>query len=229
MGIQKGIHTLYKYQLSKKQSKMAATVLIADDHPLILEGLVKQIESEKDFKIIARAQNGREAWDIYKKEHPDVLVLDIDMDEINGIDLTTKIKKENPLAKILLLTMHTEPWIIYRAKTANPDGILLKNSSIIEIISALKEILRGNQVYSQDVQNHIMEGSLMNQALLKLTTRETEVLKLIARGLSSKDIAEELCISINTVETYRKNLFLKFKVGNMAALIKKAIETGVVN
>ncbi len=207
---------------------MEKTVLIADDHPLIIEGLVKQIECEASFKIVSQTSNGIAAYDAFKTLKPDIAVLDIDMEGMSGIDLTLKIKKENPATKVLLVTMHTEPWITFKAKAANPDGILLKNAPTGELIKALSAILQGEKVFSTEVQNSIMEGSIMNQALLNLTTRETEILKLIARGLSSKDMSKQLFISVNTVETYRKNLFQKFEVNNMAALVKKAIELGIV-
>jgi DNA-binding NarL/FixJ family response regulator len=208
--------------------KKVTTILMADDHPLLLEGLVKQIESCNSYKLVGQATNGNQAWELHKKLAPDITILDIDMDGMDGIELTQKIKNKNLCSKVILLTMHNEPWVIYRAKNANPDGILLKNIHREQFIAAIESVINGKKYFSPEIEALVKEGVMLDSSLLSLTTRELEVLRLIACGVSTKEIADQLNISINTVETYRKNLFLKFNVANMAVLVKKAVELGIV-
>ena len=175
-----------------------------------------------------KVRNGIEAWDSFVQLNPDVCILDIAMDSMDGIELTKKIKQKNWQVKVLLLTMHTQPWLIYRAKEANPDAILLKNMESSEILNAINQVNSGLKVFSLEIQEAISQGALLNRALLSLTLRETEILKLISTGLSTRAIAEKTLISVNTVETYRKNLFKKFEVGNMAELVSKAYKLNMV-
>lgn len=204
------------------------TILIADDHPLILEGLVNQLRLHDEFKLIGQTSNGNHAWELYSMIIPDIAVLDIEMPGIDGIELTKKIKQFNPAGKVLMLTVHTEPWIIAKAKNANPDGIVFKDIDTNHLIHVIETIASGGTYYSKEILDIIKEGNKMEQGVLKLTTRELEVLKLISDGLKTSEIADALFVSVNTIETYRKNLFIKFEVANMASLVKKATQLGIV-
>lgn len=156
------------------------------------------------------------------------MLLDIEMPGDNGIDLTMRIKQHNPNTKVILLTMHTQPWIIAYAYKAQPDGILIKNSPPTEIVQAIKSVLHGNTYYSPEVELLIRKNNKTFANLLTLTQREREVLKLLSNGDTTKMIAEQLCLSENTIETYRRNLLLKLETPNVACLIKKASEMGLI-
>jgi len=204
------------------------TLLIADDHPLILEGLVKQIEADNIFKIIAVANNGDTAWQLFKKNNPDIAILDIEMNGTNGIELTEKIKKEYPETKVILLTMHTSPWIISQAQNANPNCILFKNMSSQDILNAIHIVNEKETFIPTEIERIINQNSIDLTNIQSLTKREVEVLKLISEGNTTQQIADTLFLSVNTIETYRKNLLLKFETPNVAGLVKKAAELGII-
>lgn len=204
------------------------TILIADDHPLLLEGLVKQIETCYSFKVIGKASNGIQAWEQFINLKPDITILDIDMDGIDGIQLTEKIKSYDGKAKVILLTMHTEPWTLIKAKNVKPNGILLKNISPNEIVNSIKKVLKGEKIFSPEIYQIVNDCTIDYDSILSLTTREIEVLKLITHGNTTIQIAEKLFLSVNTIETYRKNLLLKFDTPNVAALVKRATEMGML-
>jgi DNA-binding NarL/FixJ family response regulator len=203
-------------------------VLLADDHSLILEGLIKQLETTSLYRIIGIAENGKDAWDIYNKENPEICVLDIEMANIDGIELTERIKGNNPNTIVILLTMHKSPWIIAKAHKANPNSILLKSMNCTELLAAIDHTVANGRYFHPEVLRMIKQNSLEIDNIQALTTRELEILSLIAEGLTTQKIAEKLFLSVNTIETYRKNLLLKFDTPNMAGLIKKAFELGVI-
>lgn len=204
------------------------TILIADDHPLILDGLIKQIETEPLFKIIAKANSGKEAWKLYLEKNPDICIFDIEMGEMDGIKLTEEIKKLNPNTKIILITMHTSPWIISKAMEAKPNSILLKHMSANKIMTAIHEVLESGNYLPNEVDHILHNQSREIKSILSVSGRESEVLQLIACGNTTQQIAEKLCLSVNTIETYRKNLLLKFETPNVAGLVKKATELGII-
>jgi DNA-binding NarL/FixJ family response regulator len=209
-------------------SKQPITVLIADDHPLIIDGLARHIESQANLRLLGTATNGHSAWEEYLRLNPEIVLLDIEMPGDNGIDLTVRIKQHNPTTKVILLTMHTQPWIIAHACKAKPDGILIKNSHPSEIVQAIKSVMHGNIFYSPEVELLIRRNNKTIDNLLTLTQREREVLKLLSNGDTTKMIAEKLFLSENTVETYRRNLLFKLETPNVACLIKKASELGLI-
>ncbi len=203
-------------------------VLLADDHPIILEALLKRLESSSVYQIIGLAKNGKEAWDIFHKQDPEICILDIEMSYMDGIELTEKIKCKNPKTIVILLTMHRSPWIIAKAHKANPNGILLKNMNTTELLSSINCTISTGSYFHPDVLSIIRSNSQEIDSMQSLTDRELEILKLIAEGLTTQKIAEKLFLSVNTIETYRKNLLLKFTTPNMAGLIKKAFEFGIL-
>ncbi|MGE0090822.1 MAG: response regulator [Bacteroidales bacterium] len=204
------------------------SVLIADDHPLILEGLVKQFEACKSFHIIGIANNGEKAWQLFNEHTPQIAILDIEMAGMDGIELTAKIKAANTSTKVVLLTMHTSPWIIAQAKKANPDSILLKSMPLKDIVNSINLVLEYGCFFPLEIEKLIKRNSHEFSSIQSISNREMEVLKLISEGYTTHQIAEKLFLSENTIETYRKNLLIKFETPNVACLIKKAVELGVI-
>jgi DNA-binding NarL/FixJ family response regulator len=209
-------------------NKQKNTILIADDHPLILEGIIKQIEANNSFEIVGIANNGKKAWELFMQFKPLITILDIEMAEMDGIELTQKIKEQQPETRVILLTMHTSPWIIAKAKKANPDCILLKSMPSIEIVSSIYRVLKNGSYFPPEIDNIIKRNTHELSSIQSLSCRELEVLKLIAEGNTTQQIADKLCLSVNTIETYRKNLLLKFETPNVAGLVKKAAELGII-
>ncbi|HOG18931.1 MAG TPA: response regulator transcription factor [Salinivirgaceae bacterium] len=203
-------------------------VLLADDHSLIVEGLIKLLETDSMYEVIGIAKNGKEAWDIYEKHNPEICILDIEMAHIDGIELTEKIKAKNPKTIVILITMHKSPWIIAHALNAKPNSILLKNMNCEDLHAAINSTVSTGSYFHSDVLGMIEHNSQRIDNILSVTSREREVLALIAEGLTTQTIADRLCLSVNTVETYRKNLLLKFGAPNMVGLIKKATDLGVI-
>lgn len=202
--------------------------LIADDHPLITDGLVKLLQNEPDIEVVFVASNGKQAWENYQLQTPELSILDIDMGELDGIQLTERIKAFNTNSKVVLLTMHTVPWILARAKKAKPNGILLKSMSPNEIVCSIKRIINGERVFSHEINQILNSCNVDYDSIQSLTSRELEVLKLISKGLTTSQISENLFLSVNTIETYRKNLLLKFDTPNVASMIKRASEMGIL-
>ena len=202
--------------------------MLADDHSLILEGMIKQFELSSLYEIVGVADNGKKAWDIFESEYPDICILDIEMAHFDGIELAEMIKAKKPDTKVVLLTMHTSPWIIARARKANPNSILLKTMSCQEILNALTKIIEYENYFPTEIERLIKKNSQELITLSSVSSREHEVLKLIAEGLTTQQISEKLFLSVNTIETYRKNLLLKFEISNVAGLIRKATEMGII-
>jgi DNA-binding NarL/FixJ family response regulator len=191
-------------------------ILIADDHPLISDGLAKLIQGEKQFVLAGIAADGIQAWELYLNTNPDIAILDINM------------KKYNEQTKVVLFTMHKEPWILARARKSKPNGILLKSQTPQEILTSLKRIVSGEKIIDFEILQILDDCSTDLEPILTLTARETEILKLISQGYTTAKIAEKIFLSVNTIETYRKNLLFKFDTTNVASLIQQAAKFGIL-
>lgn len=216
------------------------SIIIVDDHQLVQDGLKAIVSEMEDLTVIATAQNGKEAVDLTSNLNPDLVLMDIDMPIMNGLEATRQIKAKQELAsKVIILTMHNEASLIKKVMDIGADGYLLKNADSEELISGLRTVLDGKAYFSSEVTQSLLnpnssaKGSFdldpdtMN--LSKLTEREIEVLKLIAEGFSNKEIGEKLYISHRTVDTHRTNLMKKLDSHNIAGLIKFAIKNGLVS
>jgi two-component system response regulator NreC len=203
-------------------------ILIADDHPLISDGLAKLIQGEKQFVLAGIAADGIQAWELYLNTNPDIAILDINMKGLDGIQVTEKIKKYNEQTKVVLFTMHKEPWILARARKSKPNGILLKSQTPQEILTSLKRIVSGEKIIDFEILQILDDCSTDLEPILTLTARETEILKLISQGYTTAKIAEKIFLSVNTIETYRKNLLFKFDTTNVASLIQQAAKFGIL-
>lgn len=206
-------------------------VLIADDHPLILRGIKDVLEENNQVKIIGEAFDGEEAYKMTRELSPDILIIDIDMPKLNGLEVIKMIKKELPLIKIIVLTMYDKETIFNRAVDLGVSGYILKDSLVNEIFEAVKLVSIGKSYISPQISNFLIKRTIrMDYAseiisgISKLTPTERKILRLIAQNLTTKEIANELFISIKTVETHRNNICQKLGVHGTNALLRFALE-----
>lgn len=213
-------------------------VLIADDHQVVRDGLKNILLSADDISIIAEVANGRDAVSLYNQLKPDVVVMDISMPIMNGIEATRLIKENDPNAKVLVLTMHDNQEYFNQAIRSGAMGFVLKNTDREELIQAVKSVAAGNNFFSKDISMMIINNYIKtakegeereNFKGIPLTKREIEILKLIATGYSNQEIANILYISYNTVDTHRKNIMHKLSIKNTAGLVRYAIEKEIIS
>ena len=208
---------------------MAERVLLADDHVIVRDGL-KNLLLDECFEIAAEVSNGREAVESARKLHPDVAVLDISMPLLNGIDAAREIRAASPRTKSILLTMHNEEQYALEALRAGIKGYVLKTQAGVELVQAIRSILRGGFYLSPGISESVVNAALANNpvALNSLTQRERQVLQLIAEGKTNKEIAQHLGMSVKTVESHRSNLMKKLAVHETAGLVRHAIKIGLI-
>lgn len=211
-------------------------IVIAEDHTILREGLQSLLSSNPEFEIVGEAEDGREAIQCVKKYNPDLILTDLSMPRMNGMEAIREIKKISPKSKVLVLTVHKAEEYVLGTFQAGADGYLLKDCTHDELVMAVKKVLSGKPYISSEVSEKVIEGYLEGKETLKsktsfetLTSREREILKLIAEGHRSKEIADELCISLKTVEKHRANLMEKLNLHNVQALTTYAIEKGLVS
>ena len=212
-------------------------VFVVDDHQIFLDGIVSLLDDEPNIKIVGTAHNGKQAIDRIKTQKVDVVLMDINMPEMDGIEATKQLKKINPNIKILMLTMHSEPRFIKECLEIGAKGYVLKNISKDDLLKAIDSVYQDKSFLDQEVQEKLI-NSICNsdevddrnydELAAQITQRELEILQLISLGLTSQDIATKLFISKNTVETHRKNMLAKLNVNNTAALLKIAYKKGLV-
>jgi DNA-binding NarL/FixJ family response regulator len=215
-------------------------VVLADDHVLVRDGIKALLEDQKGIKVIDEASNGREALEVIDRSKPDLLIVDIRMPEMNGIEVVAAINKANLGIKTLVLSMHDSEEYVVQAIEAGADGYLLKGASKEEFLKALHTVAAGGRYFSGDVSSIIMnhyvsgKGATPKKVETKvvdpfnLTKREKQVLKLVMQLKNNKDIAEELDISRRTAEVHRFNLMKKLDVKNLMELTNKATEYQLV-
>ncbi len=206
------------------------TIIIADDHQLFAEGIFSMLNNT-DYKVVGYAADGIALLSLLKGFLPDLVLLDINMPRMNGIESAKKIKAFYPGVKIIMLTMYTEPGFYNAAIKNNFDGYLLKNIQRSELIEAIEKVLNGEKVFPPiDNKSQITESgdkTLTIGAINRLTAREREVLKLIAGQMTMAEIAAKLYLSQHTVETYRKNLLRKLNQRNTVGLAVLAVNNGI--
>lgn len=207
----------------------AHSIAIVDDHSLILQGLVSLLDRIKTYEVTATFTKGSDLLSFLQTDLVDIVLLDISLPDINGIDLCLEIKRVAPNVIILGLSNHTERSVILQLLQNGASGYLLKNIDIEELENCLDRAVCKQMVFSSAVQDIIANPISSDLPLLpKLTKRETEILKLIASGKTSVQIAEELFLSPLTIETHRKRMMSKFKTKNMMSLIKIATENRLI-
>lgn len=208
-------------------------LLIADDHTMFLQGIVSLLEQESEINIVGKAVNGIEALEIIKTKNPDLIILDISMPEMDGIELSKILKKDFPEVKILIVSTHSNVKIISRLIRIGVNGYLLKNAEKSELLKAIHSIASGENYFSEETEEKHLANHLKIEKqvsiLTELSSREKEILVLIAHEYNTAEIAEKTFISLNTVNTHRRNLLSKLNAKNTAGLVKYAVENGLVD
>jgi two-component system response regulator NreC len=210
-------------------------IVIAEDHTILREGLRALLSSDPELEIVGEAEDGQEAIRTVEKAKPALVLMDLSMPRMNGMDAIKEIKKRTPDTKILVLTVHKTDEYIVATLEAGADGYVLKDSTNIELKMAIKSVLGGKFYISPGISAKVIEGYLENKKPQRgttpwesLTAREKGILKLIAEGYKNKEIADFLCISVKTVEKHRANLMQKMDLHSVSALTALAIEKGLI-
>ncbi|HRI33091.1 MAG: response regulator transcription factor [Saprospiraceae bacterium] len=207
-------------------------IVIADDHTMFVDGIESILKNETNIKVVDRCFNGKKVFDILKKKAVDVLLLDINLPELNGIQVAQRIQKEYPQVKILALSMYNEESFVTEILKSGALGYVLKNTGRIELIKAIETVASGQTYFSAEVTETIMgrlrkkntQKKKNNILLPKISRREREVLTLIVKEHTTQEIAERLFISLKTVESHRSSLISKLNVRNTAGLVRATIE-----
>ncbi len=214
---------------------MSIRIIIADDHTIVRHGLTKLLQQERDVEVVAQAQNGHATLELARELSPDVIVMDVGMPDLNGIDATQQILHENPSIKVLALSMHSGKKFVVAMLKAGASGYLLKDCALEELTTALQTIISG-RIYLSPAITDIVVDSYVRQpaeaeqsAFSLLSQREREVLQLMAEGNTTKQIALRLHISPKTVEGHRLRLMSKLNIDNIAQLTKYAIQEGLTS
>ncbi len=210
----------------------AIKILLADDHEILREGLRRMIEKEPDMEVIGEAEDGRSIVKLAKKLAPDVIVMDITMPDLNGMDATRKIVSEVPGTKVLALSMHQDRKYVSGMLEAGASGYILKGCKFEELVTAIRSVARKNVYLSPKVADMVVKGYLGKTpkkfAEPILSDREREVIQLLAEGHSVKEAAYKLGVSAKTVETHRRHIMEKLQISNSSEIVKYALREGLI-
>jgi len=211
-------------------------VLLADDHVVVRQGLRALLAAEEDIEVIGEADNGRQAIQMVRDLSPDIVVLDIAMPVLNGVEAARQILRTAPNCRVLILSSYSDDDYVEQLTEAGVAGYLIKQTAGNELLKAIREVARGNAYFSPAIAKRLRDqcretlsgGTTAKKRAPYLTTREAEVLQLIAEGLANKQIAAELCISIKTVEKHRQQVMNKLGIHDVAGLTRHAIAKGII-
>jgi DNA-binding NarL/FixJ family response regulator len=203
-------------------------IIIADDHAIIRDGLKSMLENNPSFSIVAEAANGAELIELLKHTNCDVVCTDISMPEMDGIEVTKYVVKNYPKIKVICLSMHEQVDYIKKMQEAGAVGYIFKDSSKEELQIAIETVYNGKKYFNQKLFDILLSAENNHKDEVVLSTREKEVLKLIAEEFTNAEIAEKLFISVRTVDTHRQNLLQKLDVKNTAGLVKYAIKSALL-
>ncbi len=212
---------------------MTLKILLADDHKIVRDGLRTLLEKHDDIMVAGEAEDGREALQLSRKLQPDVVVMDIAMPDLNGIEATRQILSEYPGIKIVALSMHSDKRFVSEMLKAGASAYLLKDCAFEELITAIRTIMKGKIYLSPGIagvviENYIKRDSAGEASVFSLLSeREREVLQLMSEGKSTKEVAAHLHVSIKTIETHRTNIMTKLDIHSVAELTKYAIREGL--
>ncbi len=216
-------------------------ILLADDHKLIRAGIRSLVKEIKGVEVVAEASNGREALELIQEFNPDIVLLDIGMTELNGLEVAQRVSRDIPDVSIIILSMHANEEYVLQALKAGASGYLLKDSAPAELEIAINAVMKGETYLSPSISKTFVtdylkkigdqpyDGTKTENIFIQLTSRQREILQLIAEGNSTKDIAAKLNVSIKTVETHRVKLMERLGIHDVAGLVRYAIRSGLVS
>jgi DNA-binding NarL/FixJ family response regulator len=208
-------------------------LLICDDHPLLREGIKATLGQEPTIEIVAEAGNGRDAVAEAKRVRPDIVLMDMSMPELNGLEATLQIKEFDKDIKVLIMTIHDDEEVVMRCLTAGASGYILKDAPLPQLIYAIGMVRKGHDYLdpgvTRNVNAYVQQSRPHQSSYDRLSPREREVLKLVAEGLSVKEIATRLNVAAKTIDTHKYNLMTKLDIHNAAGLILYAIQNKVVS
>lgn len=212
-----------------------ARILVADDHEIVRRGLRAILETQRVWEVVGEASTGREAVELAKKLKPDVVVLDIAMPELNGLEATHQILKAAPATEVLILTMHESEQLVREVLDAGARGYVLKSDAGRDLVLAVDSILKHRPAFTSKVANMVLEGYLSRQdgekeepGRLRLTSREREIIQLLSEGKSNKEVATALSISVKTVEAHRSNIMHKLGLHTLSDIVHFAVRNKIV-
>ena len=214
---------------------MMIKIVLADDHQIVRHGVRSLLEAEHDMKVLGEADTGREVLRMARELSPQVIIMDISMPDLNGIEATRQILAENPGIKIIALSMHSDSLFILNMLKAGASGYLLKDCALEELVKAIRTVVANKTYLSPGVSDVVIKDFVCSwsdpglSAFSLLTAREREVLQLMAEGKSTNQIADCLCVSVKTVEAHRKQIMNKSGINNVAELTKYAIRQGLTS
>jgi DNA-binding NarL/FixJ family response regulator len=212
------------------------SVLLAEDHAIVRQGLCALLKANGSFTLVGEARNGREAVELAQSLRPNVILMDIAMPVLNGLEATRQIMAADPTARVLILSAHSDDEYIERMTAVGVAGFLEKQTSAEILTEAIHEVAQGRQFFSPAIRKRLADGrkrsvsrdGFARNEAVRLTSRESEVLQLVAEGSANKQVAAELRISIKTVEKHRQHLMDKLNIHDTAGLTRYAIATGVI-
>ena len=214
---------------------MSIRILLADDHKIVRDGLRTLIGKETGMEVVGEAENGRKALKMAEKIRPNVVIMDVTMPDMNGIEATRKMLTEVPGVKVIALSMHSDRRFVLGMLEAGASGYLMKDCAFDELAKAVRSVATGQTYLSPSIADVLVKGYLdkvnekISAARSPLTEREREILQLLAEGRSSKEIAAHLGVSVKTVETHRRNMMQKLNMRSVAELTKYAIREGLIS
>jgi two-component system response regulator NreC len=210
-------------------------ILLADDHAILRDGIRALLTDEPDLQVVGEAENGRQALDQARALRPDIVILDIGMPLLNGLEATTQIRRDVPDARVLVLTMHQNEEYLAQVLAAGASGYVLKDVAGRELVSAIRQVAQGEPFFSPSLAKTLtamylrsLEAERTHDPYEDLTVREREVLQLVAEGFTNRQIAEMLSLSIKTVKTHRLHLMQKLDLHDRTELVKYAFQKGII-
>ena len=211
---------------------MKKRILLADDRTIVRQGVRMLLDAEPDMEVVGEAVDGKDAVHLAQDLKPDLVVMDVTMPVMNGIEATRRLKEVMPSLPVLVLTMHDEPEFVFAMLDAGADGYVLKETTAKELASAIRAVLDGESVLypsiARQVLNEAVRGRRQDRIDNPLTPREIEILRLVARGLTNREIAEALVVSVKTVETHRAHIMEKLDLHDRVDLVKYALRAGLI-
>jgi DNA-binding NarL/FixJ family response regulator len=208
-------------------------VLIADDHALVRSGIRALVETLEGVEVVAETGDGVDALALIEKHRPDVVLMDITMPRLSGLEATARITREHPDVHVIVLSMHASEEYVWQALRAGAAGYVLKDAGLAELNLAIRAAARGEKYLSPTMSRHVVDGYVRGltpelSPLERLTSRQREILQLVAEGLTTKEIAEKLHLAVKTVETHRGQLMSRLDIHDIAGLVRYAIRVGLI-